>query len=183
MISAQTQQALHQMVCRAVQASPLVVDGVVAEVTAEPDLSALPAEQVVVLTVSSYLFRLTFLIYFSPDAATYAHFASANNLVLDEMGEAEFADALRECANMCCGNLNRDLVRRIPHLGMSTPNILDRRCVDYLGKLGKGHQQHFVLRNPQGPHFGVSLCVNAFAPLDFVDDQAPAEETGELEMF
>jgi hypothetical protein len=183
MISPQAQQALHQMVCRAIQASPLVVDGVAANVSAVPDLADLKAEQVVLLTVSSYLFRLTFLIYFSPDAPTYAHFAAVNNLALAEMGEQAFADAISECANMCCGNLNRDLVRTIAHLGMSTPNILDRRCVDYLGKLGDSHLQHFVLHNLQGPDFGVSVCINAFGPLDFADDLGPPEETGELEMF
>jgi hypothetical protein len=183
MISLQAQQALQHMVSRAVQASPLVAPGASCTVVPEPDLSRLAAQQVVVLTVSSYAFRLTLLIHFSPDAKTYAHFAAVNHLALNELGEQAFVDAISECGNICCGNLNRDLARVFPHVGMSTPNIIDSRCVAYLDKLGQGYQQHFALQQAQGPSFGVSLCVNAFGPLDFAGDFAAAEETGELEMF
>ncbi len=183
MISPQAQQALQQMVRRAIQASPLVAHGVAVEVLDAPDLSRLLTEQMVVLTVSSYVFRLTFLIHFSPDEKTYAHFAAVNRLALAELGEQAFVDAISECGNICCGNLNRDLARIFLHVGMSTPHILARRCVDSLDKLGQGQQLHFNLKSANGPGFGVSICVNAFAPLDFAVDAAAAEETGELEMF
>jgi hypothetical protein len=183
MISPNAQKAFQQMLGRAVQASPLVAPGGSCVVLPEPDLSRLSAEQMVVLTVSSYAFRLTLLIHFSPDAKTYAHFAAANRLALEQMGEQAFIDAISECGNMCCGNLNRDLARIFPHVGMSTPNIIDRRCMVYLDKLGQGLQQHFVLQQADGPGFGISLCVNAFGPLDFAADFAATEETGELELF
>jgi hypothetical protein len=183
MISSQAQQAFQQMVDRAVQSSPLVVPGVLCTVAPEPELSRLGAQQVVVLTVSSYVFRLTLLIHFSPDEKTYAHFAAVNQLALAEMEEQSFIDAISECGNICCGNLNRDLARVFPHVGMSTPNIIDSRCVAYLDKLGEGYLQHFALQQTGGPSFGVSLCVNPFGPLDFAGDFAEAETTGELEMF
>ncbi len=171
------------MVRRSIQASPLTVNGVTADVIEEPDLSRLDANQVVLLTISSYQFRLIMLIHFSADAKTYAHFDSINKLAATEMGEQAFIDAISECANMCCGNMNRDLARVFTHVGMSTPNIIDRRCVDYLERLGDGYQRHYRLQQPDGPNFGVSICLNAFAPLDFALDVAEAEETGELEMF
>jgi hypothetical protein len=183
MISTHAQQALQQMVGRAVQASPLQASGSTCTVVSEPALAHMPGERVVVLTIASYAFRLTFMIHFSPDEATFAHFAAVNRLALADMGEQAFVDAISECGNICCGNLNRDLARIFPHVGMSTPNIIDSRCVAYLDKLGQGHQQHFSVKQAGAPGFGISLCVNAFGPLDFQGDFAAAEETGELEMF
>jgi hypothetical protein len=183
MISSSAQQALQQMLSRAVLASPLVAAGANCSVVPEHTLSHLPAERMVVLTISSYAFRLTFLLHFSADEKTYAHFAAVNRLALAELGEQAFVDAISECGNICCGNLNRDLARLFPHVGMSTPNIIDRRCVAYLDKLGQGHQQHFAVQQTDGAAFAVSLCVNAYGPLDFVGDFAQAEQTGELEMF
>jgi hypothetical protein len=183
MISTQAQLAFQQMVARAVQSSPLVLPGAHCTVVPEPDRARLATDRVVVLTVSSYVFRLTLLIHFSPDQKTYAHFATVNRLALAEMGEQAFVDAISECGNICCGNLNRDLARIFPHVGMSTPNIIDSRCVASLDKLGAGYLQHFALQQPDGPGFAISLCVNAFGPLDFAGDFAAAEETGELEMF
>ena len=183
MISHSAQQTFNQMVIRAIQASSLMVDGVQPDIVSQTTRTCMTTEKVVLLTVSSYQFRLSFLIHFSPDVATYAHFANVNNLDPAAMGEAEFIDAISECGNICCGNLNRDLARIFPHIGMSTPNILDSRSIASLNQLGQGYLQHFEWVNHAGPQFGVSLCVNAFSELDFVGDFAQEESTGELEMF
>jgi hypothetical protein len=183
MISNRARQTLDQMVLRAISASPLQTPNGTRSVEVASSLAHVPAVQTVVLTVSSYQFRLTFMIHYSPDEVTRAHFAGLNRVAPSELGDQEYIDAIRECGNVCCGNLNRDLVRFFPHVGMSTPNIIDRRCVEYLDKLGEGYVQHFVLMDAAGPPFAVSVCVNAFAELDFVGDFAQAEETGALEMF
>jgi hypothetical protein len=183
MISIAAQQSFNQMVVRAIQASPLVQGDVLRTVELLPDLAQVRSTQAAVLTVSSYLFRLTFMLHFSDDAVTRAHFADPARVAADALQEQAFMDAIRECGNVCCGNLNRDLVRVFPHLGMSTPNILDRRCADHLSKLGAGHLQHFALLDGDGPQFAVTVCVNAFAVLDFTAELAEEEATGELEMF
>ena len=183
MISSAAQQSFNQMVVRAIQASPLAQGGVLRTVELLPELSQVHSTQAAVLTVSSYVFRLTFMLHFSDDAATRAHFAAIARVATDELQEQAFMDAIRECGNICCGNLNRDLVRVFPHLGMSTPNILDRRCADHLGRLGAGHLQHFALLGAGGPQFAVTLCVNAFSALDFTAELTQDEQTGELEMF
>ena len=139
--------------------------------------------QAVVLTVSSFAFRLTFMLHFSDDAATRTHFAGVARTAVQDFSTQAFMDAICECGNVCCGNLNRDLVPLFPHIGMSTPNILDRRCADYLGKLSPGYMQHFVLLDGEGPQFAVTVCVNAFSALDFKAELAEQESTGELEMF
>ena len=183
MISPTARQTIDQMVFRAIRASPLLGIGVARSVEVRPDLTQLASEQAVVLTVSSYVFRLTFMIHFAQDDQTRAHFAAFNRVAASDLDDQQYLDAIRECGNVCCGNLNRDLVRFFPHVGMSTPNIIDRRCVAYLDKLGEGYVQHFVLLDAAGPPFAVTVCVNAFADLDFAGDFADAEETGELEMF
>lgn len=183
LISHNARQTIDHMVLRAIKASPLLGMDVVRSIEVQSDLARLTSEQAVVLTVSSYVFRLTFMIHFSQDDITRAHFAGLNRVAASDLNDQEYLDAVRECGNVCCGNLNRDLVRFFPHVGMSTPNIIDRRCVAYLDKLGEGYVQHFVLMDAAGPPFAVTVCVNAFAELDFVGDFADAEETGELEMF
>ncbi len=136
------------------------------------------------LTISSYLFRLLVLIHFTPDDATKAYFAKANQLDLSDMNEQSFHDTISEYGNMCCGILNRELGVFFPHIGMSTPNILDKHCASYLRLLGGGHIQHFAVGINGAPLFQVSLCVCDYADLDFmVDANEENSHTGELELF
>jgi hypothetical protein len=124
------------------------------------------------------------LIYFSPDEATRAHFARARRVSPAELGEQAFIDAISECANLCCGTFNRELGRVYPHIGMSTPNIMDRRCAQHLSLMEYGHLQHFVVRLNQRHDFHASLCVCEYEDLDFeVPPSAEPESTGELEFF
>jgi len=183
MISNNARKSIDKMVERAIQASPLVSADAPRQIEAGVDLARIATEKMVALTVSSYVFRVTFLIHFSGDEATRAHFAAVNRVAVQELDDQAFNDSIRECGNICCGNLNRDLVRVFPHVGMSTPNIIDRRCIDYLGKLGQGYVQHFGLLGNTGPALAVTVCVNEFEDLDFSGDFEEAEATGELEMF
>jgi hypothetical protein len=136
------------------------------------------------LTVSSYLFRLMVMFHFTPDAATFAHFAQLNHASVDEMSEQECMDAIAERGNLCCGILNRDLAAYFPHIGMSTPNVIDRHCAAYLKMLNCGHIQHFAIDIDQVTRLHVSLCVSDYADIDFTaDTEAGGNNTGELELF
>lgn len=153
------------------------------DVTVLPDGGAIGESSMVVLTVSSYLFRLMVMFYFTPDDATKAHFARLNN-VSGDMDQQTFMDAIAECGNLCCGILNRDLGNFFPHIGMSTPNVIDRRCAEYLQMLNCGHVQHFAVDIAEAPRFHVTLCVSAYAEIDFaVSEEAMGTNTGELELF
>ncbi|MBO9535521.1 hypothetical protein [Herbaspirillum sp.] len=162
----------------------LVPDGAAAEMTAIDDVSAIREKKIVVLTVSSYLFRLMVMFYFTPDAATKAHFARLNRVDPEDMSEQAFMDAIAECGNLCCGILNRDLGRFYPHLGMSTPNVIDKNCAAYLQTLNVGHLRHLAVDMPEAPRFHVTLCVSAYAEMDFsVSEEEADAGTGELELF
>lgn len=157
------------------------VDVSVLEATAA---EAIDERQMVVLTVSSYLFRLMVMFYFTPNAATRGHFARLNRLDEAEMSEQTFMDAIAESGNLCCGILNRDLGNFFPHIGMSTPNVIDKQCAAYLQKLNCQHVQHFAIDIDQSPRFYATLCVSAYADIDFeVAADALGSDTGELELF
>lgn len=184
MISESARDGFNRLLSQSLKGSlaPLPDDSF--ELTMLPDLAEVMESKFVILTISSYLFRLMVLIYFSPDETTKEHFARINNVPVAEMSQQAFFDAISERGNMCCGILNRELGHHFAHMGLSTPNILDKECASKLNILGCGHIQHVRVDINNSVHFHASVCVCEFADLDFVVDEAAEEEsTGELEMF
>jgi hypothetical protein len=184
MISTRAMESFDQMLVLGIKASMGQTMPADSEVEALPNAEEIQETQVVMLTVASYVFRLLVMVYFSPDDATKAHFADVTHVEPSEMTEQAFLDAIQECGNICCGTLNRELVRAFPHLGMSTPNIIERECVSYLSTLPGGHLRHFRATNSAGKHFYFGICVRDFADIDFAWE--PAEEevaAGEMEFF
>jgi len=141
--------------------------------------------KLVVLTVSSYLFRLVAVLHFKPDAATRAYFGRDAGDGAPALSDAEFHDRIAECGNVFCGALNRDLGKHFPHVGMSTPNIIDKDCLRYVDLLGCELVRHYELGLGDGLSMRASLCVTAYGLVDFHAEQAVEEDvsTGELEMF
>lgn len=184
MISNKATNSFDQMLVLGIKASMGEGSPDACAVEVLPNPQDIEETQVVMLTVASYVFRLLVLIYFSPDESTKAHFANITHVDPSEMSEQAFLDAIQECGNICCGTLNRELVRVFPHVGMSTPNIIERECVTHLANLPGGHLQHFRATNSAGRNFYFGICVRDFANIDF--DWAPVEEevaAGEMEFF
>lgn len=154
------------------------------EVEVIDDTKPIKEKKVVLLTVSSYLFRVMTLLYFTLDRNTKQHFAAINKVESESMSESDYLDVIGECGNIFCGALNRELAKHFPHLGMSTPNVLDRDCVDYLDELDAGYIKHFKIRINDALTMHASLCVCDFADIDFTVDMTQVEENnGELELF
>jgi hypothetical protein len=158
-----------------------------ASVSVEPvaTLDKVKDKKIVVLTVSSYLFRALAILYFKPDAATRAYFNRTAEEGAPALADEEFYDRVAECGNVCVGALNRDLGPFFPHVGMSTPNIIDKDCMQYVDLLGCGLVKHYkvVLAGELTMH--ATLCVADYGLVDFhVDPTVEVEvDTGELEMF
>ena len=149
-----------------------------------PNLDTVKQKKTVVLTVATYLFRVLVFMYFTPDQATSAYFARLNGCEADAMSDQALIDAISECGNMCCGILNRELSAHFPHMGLSTPNIIDRRSAEYLDQLECGYIEHFSIDADEAVPLHLSLCVCEYADVDFKPDlTAAAETTGELELF
>ncbi|WP_433691542.1 hypothetical protein [Herbaspirillum seropedicae] len=185
-VSAAARDGLDLLLQQALRSS-LVPSGCQAAFEVLDDISHVQEKKMVVLTISSYLFRMVVMFHFTADAATRAHFAGLHQVAAAEMSEQGLLDAIAECGNLCCGIFNRELGRYFPHLGMSTPNVIDRQCAAYLQKLNCAHIRHFAIdlaELPESPRFHVSLCVSAYAPLDFaVAAEEQVDTTGELELF
>ena len=184
MISINAQDGFDHMFTKGIKGGLAASSEDCCEIALLPDLAELEETKLVILTVSSYLFRLMVLIYFTPDKATKEHFARVNKMQVSDMSEQVLYDAISECGNICCGILNRELAHFFPSIGMSTPNILDRECATYLKMLKCGHTQHLRIDINNAVRFHASLCVCDHADLDFKVDLAEEEEsTGELELF
>ena len=183
MISNQAQEGFEHVFRHGLKESlsPMADDECV--LTVLPDLAGAKEPRVVILTISSFLFRLIVLIHFAQDTATKEHFARLNNKPVSEMDAQTFYDTVSECGNMCCGILSRDLLPFFPHMGLSTPNILDKQCAAYLNALKYGHIKHIRVDINNSVRFHATLCVCEHADLDFAVDVDAAESTGELEMF
>ncbi len=152
-------------------------------------LDALPVkmaeEHAVVLTVSSYKFRLLVALYYCMNEETKGHFALLNKQEMEGWSDEAFLDALRECGNIACGAINRDLGLHFPHVGMSTPNVLSIGALAYAGDLGSSFTQHLLITGLP-VEFHASLYVAADEPLDFKAEEESLEDnadTGEMEMF
>lgn len=184
MISNRARNSFDQMLMLGMKASMGGTSPENCETAVLADPKEIRETTVVMLTVASFLFRLSVMIYFSADDETKAYFARLNNIDPTEMSDQSFLDAIRECGNICCGTLNRELARVCPHVAMSTPNLLERECVDHLETLNGGHLQYVRATMEGGKQFYASVCVRDYADIDF--DWTMIEETtaaGEMEFF
>lgn len=140
----------------------------------------------IVLSISEYTFRLVVFFHFEQDEATLSHVARLCRSEANELSEQQLVDTVCEWANMYCGTINRELGRVFPHVGMSTPNVVERRVVAHVARLRPGHVTHLALRCTGGPSFASTLCVCEHGDIDFEFDattDAPTEMAGELELF
>ncbi len=184
MISTRARNSFDQMLILGIKASTgwRAPDACVVEIV--PNLNGIKETNVVVVTAASFLFRLSVFVYFTPDEATRHHFVPGDGENPATTNDQVFFDAIRECGNICCGTLNRELARVFPHVAMSTPNIIERECSYYLESLHGGHLQHFRAVTEDGTQFFATLCVREYADVDFEWVVAEVEtESGEMEFF
>lgn len=149
------------------------------------DISVAKDKKIVILTTASYLFRVIAMIYFTPDAKSRHFLALMNNLPDAGMTDTVYYDVMAERGNIFCGILNRELAKYFPHMGMSTPNFMERQCARYIEKLDAGHVRHVKVTVNSDWVFYATLCVCDHADLDFTVEIVEEEDsnTGELEMF
>ena len=184
MISSRAQKNFDEMLTLGIKSSLGGSASTVCEVEPVTTLKDIKETHAVMITVASFLFRLSVLIYFSKDEATRRHFVGGAGDDSAASDDHAFLDAIRECCNACCGSLNRELATVFPHVAMSTPNIIERECGTYLETLKGGHLQHFRATTDAGSQFYVTLCVRDYASVDFEWTMPQeTESSGELEFF
>ena len=184
MISSSVSDGFDHLLVQGIKNHLVNQDSDICEIVVQNDLTNAHQPYLAVLTISSYLFRLMVFIHFSVDDATREHLARLSKTSVNDMNEQVFMDAICERANMFCGSLSHDLSRSFPHIGMSTPNIVDRQCASHLDLLNLAHIRHFKVGVNDTAFFHVTLCVSDFEKLDFVVDRSTEDVSGgELEMF
>lgn len=160
---------------------------VVTRLTESPPSTGDEQRQLVVLNMSSYVFRVVALFDFSMDAATRAHLAKLSRTPLARLDGQALLDACSEWVNMICGAVNRGLSARFPHAGMSTPFPLESSCAHHLSLLNPAWTRVFAVEINQSVRYNlnVCVCVASGSTLDFDLDRSAQEDasSGELELF
>ena len=145
-----------------------------------------PEQELVMLTVTTYGFRVVVFIHFNRDLSTRAHFASLAGQPVEAMDEVLFNDTMMERGNLFCGAFNRDLTPFFPHTGMSTPCVLARTSMEHVDHLHPAYTACYRAELAPGVVLHVTLAVCAFGDVDFEFEPRAADEVdtaGELEMF
>ncbi|NMM01225.1 hypothetical protein HHL24_25200 [Paraburkholderia sp. RP-4-7] len=179
MITGHAKESFERIFRKAAQARLPLDSGDTCEIAplAEAGTGATADTQVVVLTISSIVFRLLLILHFDENDST-------RNYYLKEADERPFQEAFLEICNLCCGAMNQELLRYFPDLGMSTPYVLSARCLGHLPELKPGLLASYSITLNGSVQLAATICVCAHAPIDFVADTSAIEETsGELELF
>ncbi|WP_144138993.1 hypothetical protein [Paraburkholderia sp. BCC1884] len=179
MITAHAKDSFERIFRKAAQARLPLDSADLCEIEPLADASARSTRdtQVVVLTISSILFRLLLILHFDEDDSTRGYY-------LKDADERPFEEAFLEICNLCCGAMNQELLLNFPDLGMSTPYVLEARCLAHLHELKPGLLSSYSVTLNGSVRLGATLCVCAHAPIDFVADTSVIEESsGELELF
>ncbi|MGF6572159.1 hypothetical protein SAMN05443245_5914 [Paraburkholderia fungorum] len=179
MISADAKSSFERIFRKAAQARlpKDTSDSCEIEAIADASIGATKNTQVVVLTISSIVFRLLLILHFDEDDSTHRYY-------LKEGDERPFQEVFLEICNLCCGAMNQELLNYFPDLGMSTPYVLNAQCLPHLHELKPGFLASYSVTLNDGVRLAATVCVCAHAPIDFVADTSAIEETsGELELF
>ena len=144
-------------------------------------------QRFIMLTVSSYDFRLMVLLHFSYDEASTQYVADSLKLGAAELPQTQYYDFLAEVGNNFCGSFKRELGQYFPYLGMSTPNQLGWESLKHVKSWPIDHDIHIKAQTEEGTQFYGSLYVSSFGELDFDLIQQPKSdevvEMGALELF
>jgi hypothetical protein len=146
-----------------------------------------PAADLVVLNISSYLFRIVALFEFERDGGMRSHLAGLLGLDERTLDEHALFDAYAEFVNMVCGAVNRGLSACF-HAGMSTPFFLESACVDHVSILQPTGIVVLTVTINDAARFRLTLCIQVASneTLDFRVDRHEDEKvgaSGELEFF
>jgi hypothetical protein len=115
--------------------------------------------KLLMITISSYSFRLLTSFQISQDQATRDYYTGGGHSTLDEV----FAEA----ANMCCGAFGRELSSQFKHLAMSVPYGLESPCLEFLRALEPRFQASYDITINAAAQIRTTLCMYCNRPVEF----------------
>ncbi len=152
-----------------------------------PSLTDIDEKEFIMLTVSSYTFRIFTILHFTRNDATMDYVSTALKMSRENLEESKYYDYLGEVGNTFCGAFKRELGRYFPHLGMSTPNRLAKGSLSYMHDMDFEYDDHYETRIDGKASFYASMFISAYSELDFripVNSRFDEDvNTGALEMF
>jgi hypothetical protein len=151
-------------------------------------------EQCIVLTISSFKFRIICLLHVSMDQSTRQFVSETTAARAESLDESVFKDYLLELSNSFCGTLKRHLQSSCPPLGMSTPNFIERSSLAHYESIKPLHSAHAKAQMSSNDPalFAASVMVSVAQAGDFQlehyhepvhSDVDEADGSGELELF
>lgn len=179
MISAQTKQSIDFIFEKSAKRSLVInpEDVCLIEPVNAFQTGDIMEREMVVLTISSLLFRVMTIFHIGEDAQTRDYF-------LGNTADKSLIEYFSEIGNLCSGAMNQELLRYFPHLGMSTPYNLSGMCLPFLNELKPGYVSRHAITINDTVRLYATLYMNGYAPVDFVADQTEVADTsGELEFF
>lgn len=136
-------------------------------------------EQVVMLTLSAHTFRVIFTLSRHPAITSQPSAEQAENTA-----SLTSHDQILELVNVYVGDAKRQLQNRVPALGMSTPNVVNKNAFVFMHKTKVDWSHAFVIKHANTPLFFASLFVSVYGAInmDVIEEPAPAG-VSELEFF
>jgi hypothetical protein len=144
---------------------------------AGPALGTDRATKLLMITISSFSFRLLTGFQISQDQPTRDYYTAGAQGTLDEV----FA----EVANMCCGALGRELSSQFKHLAMSVPYGLESQCLEFLSVLEPRFQASYDITIGAAAQIRATMSMYCNRPVDFIPVAVTEVKHvgGELELF
>lgn len=159
----------------------------------ETGVNSFDMDHCIVLTISSFRFRVMVIIHLSYNQRIKQFLADIMGAKLQELDDEKLIDRLLELSNSFCGHIKRHLQDTCPPLGMSTPNLLDSACLSLDNVIETAHEAHVKGSDTFGGEalLGASALVSLLDKADFSIKQPQTsgqgggdfESFGELEMF
>ena len=139
--------------------------------------AALSADPLLVITISTFAFRLLTLFQVADNDANRAYFLAPG-------ADCTLQEGFAEVANLCSGALSREMSSIFPHLAMSIPSRLSPQCLDSLAQLKPDYTSRHTVAINIGVQVSVTLCMCCSAPVDIPVTIAQQQAaSGELEIF
>ncbi len=181
MISTSAQKSLETIFLRAARTTlPLHADDAIAIMPLLGSKAVdFPERQVLILTISSFTFRLLLIFHIDDDVSTSSYFQQ-------DKADRSFVDAFAEMANLFCGAMNRELLKTFLHLGMSTPYVLGRASMGFIDVLKPGFLASYRIDIRDDVHLHATLCLCESEDIETIHvdmDVEAGSDTGELELF
>lgn len=140
------------------------------------DASSPAASRLVIITISSFTFRLLTVFQVSDGAAMRAYYGGG--------AEARIEETFAEKANLCCGALNRELSHSFPQLAMSIPYSLSGRSIQFLDVLRPQFLSRHSICIDSQIQLEATLCMCCTTVVNLgAAVKQPDEDTGALELF